>query len=32
MSTDYVLMGKKREYFGINGNIQGIKESVAFVP
>jgi hypothetical protein len=32
MSTDCVLMGIKREYFGINGNIRGIKESVAFMP
>jgi hypothetical protein len=32
MSTDCVLMGIKREYFGINGNIRGIKESVAVVP
>jgi len=32
MSNDYVLMGIKREYFGINGNIRGIKESIAFVP
>jgi hypothetical protein len=32
MSTDYVLMGIKWGYFGINGNIRGIKESVAFVP
>jgi hypothetical protein len=32
MSNDYVLMGIKREYFGINGNIRGIKESVDFVP
>ena len=31
MSTDYVSMGIKWEYFGINGNIRGIKESVAFV-
>jgi hypothetical protein len=32
MSTDYVSMGIKREYFGINGNIRGIKGSFDFVP
>ena len=32
MSTDYVSMGKKREYFEKNGNSMGIRESVAFVP
>jgi hypothetical protein len=32
MPLDYVLMGIKREYLEINGNIRGINGSVAFVP
>jgi hypothetical protein len=32
MSTDFVLIGTKLGYLGINGNIWGITKSVAFVP